>query len=1848
MIEIAHPSLGEAAPGQYEAPDWAELLMLYREEARHAPSPRRAARHLVEIARIHEEHLGDVDEARRAYEEARSADPSDTASLRGLRRLAEARSDWGAVRGFLDAELGLATQDLPRASLHLRLGVLAKERLNDLDLARRHLRTAADLSPDDPEILLRLELVTPEDDVHVRVELLGRRLRLTEDGRARTQLLLEMGRLTETSLESEEDALALYQEALQVAPGSRDAIEGIIRLYLRAGRSAELVAALMQLVTQVNDHELRGRLMYLSAILCLTRLEQYDRVPLLMGQAAVLLSGDSTVLRELVADYESLAMWGPANALLETLASQDSGEMAASAWYRAGLNAEVGLGNQTQALDAYRRALQIVPAHLPSHAAMRRLSLRSGDGATVRAATEALADLSDDPGTRAALLTCVADQIETDGGSPEEALRTWQAALNATSQASGPLGDGAPIQAVRRLTHTKATADELVRVLEAWLAHPLETDARRAALGALAEIQEIHLEDPRAAIRALQQLLECAPDDVGALRNLQRLCMQTADLPGAISAAERELSCIADVPRQLALLMRNAELLDELGEPRRAEEAWRRALELEPRFLPGLMGLGRLLYHHGRWHDLAALHRHELKQMRPDEPERAGILGRLAEVLEFRLELLDDAAACYEEILTLRPKAPDALAGLERLYGARDRHAELARVLRLRVEHVEEPRDRAVLLFRLGELEHEYLGDLESALDHYESALELHPGLVPAIWALERLVIALDDRERQVMLFRGLLAGSEQPAQRAMLAHKLALLLSPAEARPIYEELIAQSGEEPSAVWALYRDAAERGDRAEVASRLSRLAQWVQDRKDAVLLWREAAENADEAARDLPIATRVALWERVASLEPTQPRAWEALHRLRRLDGDPGERAGFLLQLGRATDDDRAASVTRWTSGLIYDRAGGGDAVGQYREAASLSGDDPVPVWMLLLQAERAGVGLDRAELQIELAQRRLADVPAAIELTAAGVYFLEVAGDRERALSVLQDAAARDPDNLEAAARVELLLRSLDRLPDLGGFLVRRLRRLQDEAEIVPVARRLADLQLGPLGDAQGARLTLERLSELLPSDYPIAWQLAELLVSLGEPREAAITFERALTLAPDDRARAQVFTRLGQLRARQLNDVHGAVDVLRMAVGLLDPDGQALEELAAIYLLTGESESALLAYERLERQVADISRVQAAQAGQIRALIAAGKIAEARGRLDTFRRRAPRSTLLNTLDISLASLEPSHSDILVTDPAAAPLPQAAIAAARTGGTVETGPVPMLLPSPTPMQGSVATAESIAPPRTSPPPLPPRPPALPIEHTVDLEVSEVEDALDVALASTAPLPVVADRVPPPRPWTGSMDTPRHTGPPPPPPGRGAPPPPPPRSTLPPPVGPVDALGSTAIGFEAIHPAQRRREAESTAPPIPSAPSVGPPPVPPPVFPDAGIRQTVPYGLPALPIPPEGLPAPSSPPPAVPPIVAPPSLRTEHSGVHETDMGMPVTRIGVVGRIDTVQAEVDPAMLARTARTRIEGDPLDVHAWRDLVRAMNQRGHTAAARWCGDALSWLEGTVVSGTPQSGAGALPEGLRRPLLPPTVPSAILQLLRQIGPWVTPPFCADAGRHGVTAQDLVGDTDPLSTIARRMGDILGVEAYMLLRNPSRPYTVAVEAGDPSAIVLGSAILDGAPDTARSFLVARCLVPLGEGTLLARKLTDREFGAFLAALLGLLGAEFPVRARDRATYDRMRAQLEPTIPAHRRTPLLAELARASAQSLQSLPAAALRVGLETYAARLALAITDGCGGALEMLRRQDFDDRPRSALSRADLVQFVADSDTARDLLVFASSPACEAIRTWMASER
>ncbi|MCA9547798.1 MAG: hypothetical protein KC613_25515, partial [Myxococcales bacterium] len=326
---------------------------------------------------------------------------------------------------------------------------------------------------------------------------------------------------------------------------------------------------------------------------------------------------------------------------------------------------------------------------------------------------------------------------------------------------------------------------------------------------------------------------------------------------------------------------------------------------------------------------------------------------------------------------------------------------------------------------------------------------------------------------------------------------------------------------------------------------------------------------------------------------------------------------------------------------------------------------------------------------------------------------------------------------------------------------------------------------------------------------------------------------------------------------------------------------------------------------------------------------------------------------------------------------------------------------------------------------------------------------------------------------------------------------------------------------------------------------------------------------------------------------------------------------------------------------AAEARIRIAREPLAPAGW--LMLAEAETGDPAVTVWLNDVLAWLQGRVEP-APAAGEPSepVPERLRRAMVPEGVPPNLLLLLRSVGPSVAPAFGPVKGRTPQGRR--VPDHEPLAALVRRMCRILEVPPVQAVLNDARPYTVGAEAGEPSRIVLGTAVFDGSDASGASFLVARTLIPLREGTLPATVLSDREFRAFLAALFDMLDASFPVRSRDQPTMERIRGWLDPLLAVHQRL-AWEPLAHAAVSGLGSRSAATVRVGLEQYSARLALALADGFGGAMEMLRLLDFDDRPRGQLTRAEVEQFLADNDAARDLLVFAASPACLDARRWLA---
>lgn len=1830
---------------------WQALTALYREEADHAPDARRAARHLAEAARIHHDELADPAAARALYEEAHALDPADPLAARALAELAEAAADWPAARRWLQAALAATPADAPaRTGLLARLAAILHERLAEPAAAADRLREALDRAPADRALLARLALVLDPDDPVARLDHLRRSLALTDDPARRAALFHAIGRVRERAQGDDHRAFEAYRLAFETDPDHPAAIDAMVQVLMRGERWDELIETITDAVTRVADEAVRGRLHVLAALVLGARQDAPERARPHLGAATGALADDPVAALEIAGQYERLGLWKQANAILEARADADPG-----LWYRIGQNREAGLGDTHGALDAHRRALAAPAESAAALAALRRAAWRLDDLDTAIGALEGLIRRAADPAVRSALHAHLADVLRVRRGDDETARRRYADAVTAAYDAAGP---HAPLI-------LPAAFDERLRLLAAHdnhaiveeeltraLARPLHPASRAQVAAALAELYETRLARPDDALALYRDALAGDPDDRHAHEAVQRLLAARGDHQAHLDALLAEAARV-EPTRKLRLLTRVAETRQSMGDPEGVEAAWREALDLDPGWLPALRGLGRLLHQHGRSRDLAALHRHELATLAPDDPRRAALLGKLAEICEFRLDQPEEAIECYEAILDLRPGAPDAVAGLDRLYRQAERWAALDRVLVARAAALDVPAARAVVLLQLADLRQERRDDTPGALAAYEEALALVPDLLPAAWAIERAALRDRDDARLAALYRAVLPRVPTPGQLATVRHKLAAVLPQDEAAPLLEDAVID-GADPESAWALVREAAENTDRAQLSARLARFAQLVDVPRDALALWTEAAEQGEAA--ELPAAELIALWHRVAHLDPDADRPWSAILRLRRTQRQSGEIAALLLRRAEETPDPRERSVTLWAAGLI-EEARGMPTVGldAFIEAAAACDADPTPRWLILDRAlgqEDTLAPAEHADQLIDLARRQSDARGAAAHLLEAGRLRAEMLQDPDGALDCFLAAVRRDPAADEAAERAAAMLDARDLHAELADLLQNRAARLDDPTTRVPILRRLADVQLGDLGRRAAAAETLDTLVQLAPTDLDARVRLADLRFSLEQFSEAAAHYRQAALAAHDDALLGRLYTRLGHIRARHLDDLQGAIEDLRRAVGL-GTDERALGELAQVYLMAGEADLALMAFQRMEKLADDPATLAAARAGQVHALLRRGRRAEAIERLEAFRENDPVDPMLATLarDLDLdgsprASIElpaallerparptdaprapaaavmrPAHAD-RPADPPGRPLaaialdrreirddittdvPRAVVDAALALDRDEYGdldadlaaldrPDVLATPAERPLPDPSDPERAVEPLRAIPSPL---------DSSVDGLLGDLDDD-DPGSSEAGPFDVMAD--------TGSI------------PGPAEPPARPPERP-----------------FE-----RAPRRLPESAPPRHPADLGGP----------------IPYGARRV-----GTGTSSD-------VVG--LLRPD---IEHTTGSMPMLRFDrptIDESVDDGSLDLDastggwqretlipdrrphsapPALIApepatvTAARERLPDRPLDGPAWRALRAAARDPLVTA---WYDDVLAWVEARPAPATaPLAAPGRLPFDLALAARPEPVPPALLRLLAGLAPHLIAPVLGRArSRTPIEDGDPIAPDAPLARRAAPLLTALGVADIELIRTPERPYTVALDTtGRTVRLGLGSALVDSATPAAQSFLLARTLAPIAFGTLPARALRQREARAFFGALFDLLGGDYPLRGRDRDDAAAFRDALAPIIDAAPRREAWRALAAEAAPPTHRLGTAALRAALDVFDARVALGLADGFAGALEMLRLLDFDDRPRDALSPPELEGFVADSDLARALLVFAADPACHALRRWRAGAR
>jgi len=206
-------------------------------------------------------------------------------------------------------------------------------------------------------------------------------------------------------------------------------------------------------------------------------------------------------------------------------------------------------------------------------------------------------------------------------------------------------------------------------------------------------------------------------------------------------------------------------------------------------------------------------------------------------------------------------------------------------------------------------------------------------------------------------------------------------------------------------------------------------------------------------------------------------------------------------------------------------------------------------------------------------------------------------------------------------------------------------------------------------------------------------------------------------------------------------------------------------------------------------------------------------------------------------------------------------------------------------------------------------------------------------------------------------------------------------------------------------------------------------------------------------------------------------------------------------------------------------RSQLAADPFQGQAYQSLLklfewrRAPDQQACAAAALTAigegGDREREILATVGRSRPRWDAMKDPE-LDEVLYPPSINSGFRHTMRLLGGFLGKPYRDDLSTYGANRGTRVPKSGhPLRDVANQIAAELGVTGFDLHVVSDRPGVLVVEPYDPPAIIVGSALVEGASPAELTFIVGRCMKMIQANMALPAKLQPNQLQALVAGIV-------------------------------------------------------------------------------------------------------------------------------------
>ncbi|MDX2051129.1 MAG: tetratricopeptide repeat protein [Polyangiaceae bacterium] len=1157
---------------------WPELAGVLEQRALGAADTLDKVELCRRLGEVYEERLGRLEDAIRAYRMIFDGiDKTNEDATRALGRIYEQTGAWSDLNRVYQRELENAVGDVQEAEIRAKMAGLASERLGDIAGAIEGWKRVLDLRGEDPEALWALGgLYQQQGQWAELTDVLERHFDIAETDEERVGILTRRAQLFSEQLGRDDDALETWQRVLDIDYSNVVALRALIDIWRSRQNAGELTSALHAFIdraaSQVEPTDL------VEAYRELGRLYQKLEQPVDATEAWRHLlevgPGDFEALAGLEQLYRESEDWENvvdvkmqrAEALAEADEKVRELMEVTELW-------KTQIGSDDSATLAFQKILEVAPAHDLAFSELERLH-------TAKNRWEPLVELylnrfetREETKERSRILRSIANVFET---RLQDNNQAFDALINAFGE---DFADDETARYLERMAQATGRWGELINTANAWLPEQTETKKKIRLCLRLGKWYGEDLGHPEYAQPYYQQIMALDPNNVQVMRQMAAIHRMSGNWQkvGEMLTAALDVAVASDDRK--AILVDLGELLEKhMGQVDQGIPYYKRALEVDPHFLPALEALERLYSERGDNHELVQVLAAKVGSL--TEP-RAVVRDklRMAEIYETSLRDSERAAGVYREIVELDGRNLQALRGLERISDALHNWTELVDVLGRQLDVVESERERVEALLKLARVNEEQFLKFDVAAQRLEQALEIFPAEARAYEGLERcyrrrkqwpeLVNAYErhiteaaDLEKKIQLY-GHIA--------EVYAHELD---DPQLAIDAYQNIVDLDDTNVAALEALGKLYEKQEDSARAIETMTRVADLTTDGKQRVEMYyrigrameeklgdRFGARERFEMALDLEPAhlPTLAALRAIAVDEADWDRATRYLEQEQEHTESPRARAKLLVELGKIREDmlsEHERAVEAFELALKFDAD---------------NEDAALPLVAEYSRTERWSEAEPLAELLVRKSSRRDRGEQHALYKQLGKVHAAQK--HHEKALKAYQQANQLDLTDQESIRGIADMAFELQ---DWASALTNYQKVLTALGEDDVDERTDVYFRLGCIkreqGQAKQAINNFEKALGLNPEHRPTLEGLIDTYLKAGDFKQVAAYKRQVLDSTFDGAERFKILVEIGDLWAEKDNNALKAIGAFEEALELEPQNHVLLHKLLALYQQASE----------------------------------------------------------------------------------------------------------------------------------------------------------------------------------------------------------------------------------------------------------------------------------------------------------------------------------------------------------------------------------------------------------------------------------------------------------------------------------------------------------------------------------------------------------------------------------------------------------------------------------------------------------------------------------------------------